>query len=65
VLGSVRASYGEGIVATLSRELVTEFGRGFHVAQYLTKLPSLQVLRRKLQDALVAAKLRFDPTETL
>jgi predicted nuclease of restriction endonuclease-like (RecB) superfamily len=29
VLGSERAAYGEQIVATLSRQLVTEFGRGF------------------------------------
>jgi hypothetical protein len=29
VLRSERAAYGEQIVATLSRELVTEFGRGY------------------------------------
>jgi len=29
VLGSERAGYGEQIVATLSHELMTEFGRGF------------------------------------
>jgi len=29
VLGNERASYGERIVATLSRQLVTDFGRGF------------------------------------
>lgn len=29
VLGNQRAAYGEKIVATLSRELVSEFGRGF------------------------------------
>lgn len=29
VLGSERAAYGEQIVATLSRQLLTEFGRGF------------------------------------
>jgi predicted nuclease of restriction endonuclease-like (RecB) superfamily len=29
ILGSERAAYGEQIVATLSRQLVTEFGRGF------------------------------------
>jgi predicted nuclease of restriction endonuclease-like (RecB) superfamily len=29
VLGRERAAYGEQIVATLSRQLVTEFGRGF------------------------------------
>jgi predicted nuclease of restriction endonuclease-like (RecB) superfamily len=29
ILGSERAAYGEKIVATLSRQLVTEFGRGF------------------------------------
>ncbi|HTF67950.1 MAG TPA: PDDEXK nuclease domain-containing protein [Edaphobacter sp.] len=29
VLGNERASYGEQIVATLSRQLVSEFGRGF------------------------------------
>ena len=29
VLGSERAGYGEQIVATLSHELTTEFGRGF------------------------------------
>jgi predicted nuclease of restriction endonuclease-like (RecB) superfamily len=29
VLGSERATYGEQIVATLSRQLVSEFGRGF------------------------------------
>ena len=29
VLGSERAAYGEQIVATVSHELATEFGRGF------------------------------------
>ena len=29
VLGNERATYGEQIVATLSRQLVTDFGRGF------------------------------------
>lgn len=29
VLGAKRAGYGEQIVATLSRQLVAEFGRGF------------------------------------
>jgi hypothetical protein len=29
MLGSKRATYGEQIVATLSRELVAEFGRGY------------------------------------
>src|SRR5258708_34131619 len=29
VLGNERAEYGEHIVATLSRQLTTEFGRGF------------------------------------
>jgi DUF1016 N-terminal domain len=29
VLGNERATYGEQIVATLSRQLVSEFGRGF------------------------------------
>jgi DUF1016 N-terminal domain len=31
ILGNERAAYGEQIVATLSRELVSEFGRGFEV----------------------------------
>ena len=29
VLGNERAAYGEQIVVTLSRQLVSEFGRGF------------------------------------
>ena len=29
ILGGERAAYGEQIVATLSRQLVTEFGRGY------------------------------------
>ena len=29
VLGSERAAYGEQIVATLSRQLVAEYGRGY------------------------------------
>jgi hypothetical protein len=29
VLGNERATYGEQIVATLSRQLVADFGRGF------------------------------------
>jgi predicted nuclease of restriction endonuclease-like (RecB) superfamily len=37
---------------------------GIHVAEYLTELPSQQVLERKLQDAIAAARLRFDPKET-
>ena len=45
-------------------ELLELDGAGIHVAEYLTELPSQQVLERKLQDAIAAARLRFDPKET-
>jgi DUF1016 N-terminal domain len=35
ILGSERAGYGERILATLSQELVGEFGRGFDVAHFV------------------------------
>jgi hypothetical protein len=34
---------------------------GIHVAEYLTVFPPQEVLQRKLQDAIVAARLRFEP----
>jgi hypothetical protein len=34
---------------------------GIHVAEYLTELPSPEVLQRKLDDAIAAARVRFDP----
>ena len=37
ILGSERAGYGERILATLSQELVGEFGRGFDVTN-LTRM---------------------------
>ena len=37
ILGSERAAYGERILATLSQELVGEFGRGFDVTN-LTRM---------------------------
>lgn len=40
----------------------------FHVAEYLAVLPTQDVLERKLQDAISAARLRFDTkpvTDTL
>ena len=33
---------------------------GIHVAEYLTVLPPPDVLRRKLHDAIVVARLRFE-----
>lgn len=34
---------------------------GIHVAEYLTVFPPQEVLQRKLQHAVAAARLRFDP----
>jgi len=33
---------------------------GIHVAEYLTVFPPQEVLQRKLEEAIVAARLRFD-----
>jgi predicted nuclease of restriction endonuclease-like (RecB) superfamily len=46
-------------------ELLELDAAGIHVAEYLTELPSQEVLERKLQDAIAAARLRFDPTEAV
>jgi predicted nuclease of restriction endonuclease-like (RecB) superfamily len=46
-------------------ELLELDAAGIHVAEYLTELPSQQVLERKLQDAIAAARRRFDPRETV
>jgi predicted nuclease of restriction endonuclease-like (RecB) superfamily len=46
-------------------ELLELDAAGIHVAEYLTELPSQEVLERKLQDAIAAARLRFDPKEAV
>ncbi len=44
-IGLVRAGYGEEIVATLSRHLTLEFGRGFTEATYLSRKHALLLIR--------------------
>ncbi|WP_444815043.1 DUF1016 N-terminal domain-containing protein [Variovorax brevis] len=50
VLGQARADYGEAIVATLSRQLVLEFGRGFEaknvhrMVQFAEAFPDEQIV---------------------
>jgi hypothetical protein len=44
-------------------ELLELDAAGIHVAEYLTALPSREVLQQKLQDAIAAARLRFEPKE--
>ncbi len=46
--------------STKQVELLELDAAGIHVAEYLTVLPSQDVLERKLQDAIVAARRRFD-----
>jgi predicted nuclease of restriction endonuclease-like (RecB) superfamily len=41
-------------------ELLELDAAGIHVAEYLTVLPPEEVLQRKLQDAIAAARLRFE-----
>jgi len=41
-------------------ELLELDAAGIHVAEYLTVLPPQEVLERKLQDAIGAARLRFE-----
>jgi predicted nuclease of restriction endonuclease-like (RecB) superfamily len=42
-------------------ELLELDAAGIHVAEYLTVFPPQEMLQRKLQDAIVAARLRFEP----
>ena len=78
VLGGQRASYGTEIVATLSRQLATGYGRGFneknlrrmeldksgiHVAEYLTVLPPREVFQQKIHEAMVQVRLRIQQKE--
>ena len=50
VLGNERAAYGEQIVATLSRQLVAEYGRGFaeknlrHIMRFAEIFPDEQIV---------------------
>ena len=44
-------------------ELLELDAAGIHVAEYLTVLPSQEALERKLQDAIAAARLRFEPKQ--
>ena len=46
--------------STRQIELLELDAAGIHVAEYLTVLPPQDVLERKLQDAISAARLRFD-----
>jgi hypothetical protein len=50
VLAEARAEYGSQIVATLSRQLQQE---------YLTALPPIELLQRKLRSAVELAQLRL------
>ena len=46
--------------STRQIELLELDAAGIHVAEYLTILPPQDVLERKLQDAIRAARLRFE-----
>src|SRR5680860_223134 len=57
VLGNMRAGYGEEIVSTLSRQLTSDFGRGFsaqnlrHMVRFAQAFPDeaiVYALRRQL-----------------
>jgi predicted nuclease of restriction endonuclease-like (RecB) superfamily len=48
--------------STKQVELLELDAAGIHVAEYLTVLPSQAVLERKLEDAIVAARKRFEVT---
>ncbi len=62
LLGEERAEYGEEIVSTLSRQLQTEFGRGFsaknlkHMIRFAEAFPDLE---RKLHTAMEHARKTF------
>jgi predicted nuclease of restriction endonuclease-like (RecB) superfamily len=45
-------------------ELLELDAAGIHVAEYLTALPSREALQRKLQDAIAAARQRFEPRDS-
>lgn len=47
--------------STRQVELLELDAAGIHVAEYLTVLPSQEVLQRKLEDAISAALMRFEP----
>ena len=47
--------------STRQIELLELDAAGIHVAEYLTVFPPQEVLQRKLHDAIVAARLRFEP----
>ena len=53
ILGSERAGYGERILATLSQELVGEFGRGFDV----TNLTRMMKFAEAFPDEKIVASL--------
>ena len=53
ILGSERAGYGERILATLSQELVGEFGRGFDV----TNLTRMMKFAEAFSDEKIVASL--------
>lgn len=44
-------------------ELLELDAAGIHVAEYLTVLPSREVLERKLHDAIATARARFEAKE--
>ncbi len=44
-------------------ELLELDGTGIHVAEYLTVLPSRDVLERKLDEAITTARARFENRE--
>ena len=49
--------------STKQLELLELDAAGIHVAEYLTVLPAQEILQRKLQDAIAAARLRFEVQE--
>jgi hypothetical protein len=60
VLGNERAAYGEQIVATLSRQLVADFGRGFESKSLHRMMPPPAVLQEKLHRAIETARMRIE-----
>lgn len=63
VLGNQRAEYGKQIVAQVARQLQEDYGKkGFDEKafdEYMTELPSREVLQHQIQKSLAVAKARL------
>ncbi|WP_203561490.1 hypothetical protein [Ideonella livida] len=60
MLHGQRTGYCERIVSALPRQLGTNLCSGIHVAEYLTVLPSKEVLQAKLQEAIANSRARLE-----